>query len=54
MQGDKTVQVNLKEKLAVVVFYDTVHVNSENTVYFVNDIYGHDQALDADFMDAFG
>ena len=47
MQGDKTLQVNLKEKLAVVVFYDTVHVNSENTVFFVDDIYGHDKALDA-------
>lgn len=47
MQGDKTMQVNLKEKLAVVVFYDTVHVNSEQTVFFVDDIYGHDKALDA-------
>lgn len=47
MQGDKTLQVNLKEKLAVVVFYDTVHVNSEQVVFFVDDIYGHDKALDA-------
>ena len=47
MQGDKTMQVNLKEKLAVVVFYDTVHVNSEQVVFFVDDIYGHDKALDA-------
>ncbi len=47
MQGDKTMQVNLKEKLAVVVFYDTVHVNSEQVVHFVEDIYGHDKALDA-------
>ena len=47
MQGDKTLQVNLKDKLAVVVFYDTVHVNSENTVFFVDDIYGYDKALDA-------
>ena len=46
MQGDKTMQVNLKDKLAVVVFYDTVHVNSEQTVFFVDDIYGHDKALD--------
>ena len=46
MQGDKTMQVNLKEKLAVVVFYDTVHVNSEQVVHFVEDIYGHDKALD--------
>jgi len=47
MQGDKTLQVNLKEKLAVIVFYDTVHVNSEQVVYFVDDIYGHDKSLDA-------
>lgn len=47
MQGNKTMQVNLKEKLKVVVFYDTVHVNSEQIVYFVDDIYGHDKALDA-------
>lgn len=47
MQGDKTMQVNLKEKLAVVVFYDTVHVNSEQVVFFVDDIYGHDKSLDA-------
>jgi len=47
MQGNKTMQVNLKEKLTVVVFYDTVHVNSEHTVYFVDDIYGHDKTLDA-------
>jgi murein L,D-transpeptidase YcbB/YkuD len=39
--------VNLKEKITVVIFYDTVHVNSENVVFFVDDIYGHDAALDA-------
>lgn len=47
MQGDKPLQVNLKKKLAVVVFYDTVHVNSEEVVFFVDDIYGHDKTLDA-------
>ena len=30
----------------VVLFYDTVHVNSEGEVFFVDDIYGHDEALD--------
>jgi murein L,D-transpeptidase YcbB/YkuD len=30
----------------VVIFYDTVHVNSEGVVHFVSDIYGHDRALD--------
>ncbi len=47
MQGDRTLQANLKDKLAVVVFYDTVHVNSEQVVFFVDDIYGHDRRSDA-------
>jgi len=47
MNGSKPQQVNLKEKVTVVVFYDTVHVNSENVVFFVDDIYGHDKSLDA-------
>jgi murein L,D-transpeptidase YcbB/YkuD len=47
MQGDRPTRVNLKEKLTVVLFYATVHVNSEDEAFFVNDIYGHDRALDA-------
>jgi murein L,D-transpeptidase YcbB/YkuD len=46
MQAERPTRVNLKEPLLVVVFYDTVHVNSEGVVHFVRDIYGHDQALD--------
>lgn len=46
MQGTKPTQVNLRERLRVVIFYDTVHVNSEGVVHFVGDIYGHDRALD--------
>jgi murein L,D-transpeptidase YcbB/YkuD len=46
MQGERPTRVNLKEPLMVVIFYDTVHVNSEGVVHFVGDIYGHDQALD--------
>jgi murein L,D-transpeptidase YcbB/YkuD len=46
MQGDGPTQVNLPEPLRVVIFYDTVHVNSENVVHFVSDIYGHDRVLD--------
>ena len=46
MQGDRPTQVNLRERLRVVIFYDTVHVNSEGVVHFVSDIYGHDRALD--------
>jgi murein L,D-transpeptidase YcbB/YkuD len=46
MQGERPTQVNLPEPLRVVIFYDTVHVNSENVVHFVSDIYGHDRTLD--------
>ncbi|MEZ5287528.1 MAG: L,D-transpeptidase family protein [Vicinamibacterales bacterium] len=47
MKGDRPTRVNLKAPLTVVLFYDTVHVNSEGVVFFVEDIYGHDRALDA-------
>jgi murein L,D-transpeptidase YcbB/YkuD len=46
MQGERPTQVNLRERLRVVIFYDTVHVNSEGVVHFVGDIYGHDRVLD--------
>jgi murein L,D-transpeptidase YcbB/YkuD len=46
MQGERPTQVNLAQRLRVVIFYDTVHVNSEGIVHFVGDIYGHDRALD--------
>ncbi len=46
LQGDRPTQVNLEQPLRVVIFYDTVHVNSEGIVHFVGDIYGHDRALD--------
>jgi len=47
MQGARPTRVNLKEHLTVVIFYDTVHINSEGVVFFADDIYGHDRALDA-------
>jgi L,D-transpeptidase YcbB len=46
MQAERPTQANLREPLRVVIFYDTVHVNSENVVHFVSDIYGHDRILD--------
>jgi murein L,D-transpeptidase YcbB/YkuD len=46
MQEERPTQVNLSQRLRVVIFYDTVHVNSEGVVHFVGDIYGHDRALD--------
>jgi murein L,D-transpeptidase YcbB/YkuD len=47
MQGERPTRVNLKQPLTVVLFYDTVHVNSEGVVFFVGDIYDHDRQLDA-------
>jgi murein L,D-transpeptidase YcbB/YkuD len=47
MDGSRPTRVNLKRPITVVLFYDTVHVNSEGVVFFVDDIYGHDRALDA-------
>ncbi len=46
MQAERPARVNLKEPLTVVLFYDTVHVNSEEVVHFASDIYGHDKELD--------
>jgi L,D-transpeptidase YcbB len=46
MQGERPARVNLTAPLMVVIFYDTVHVNSEGVVHFVGDIYGHDEVLD--------
>jgi murein L,D-transpeptidase YcbB/YkuD len=47
MQANHPTRVNLKEPLTVVLFYATVHVNSEGVVSFVEDIYRHDRQLDA-------
>lgn len=46
MHAERPTRVNLREQLVVVLFYDTVHVNSEGVVHFVGDIYGHDRVLD--------
>jgi murein L,D-transpeptidase YcbB/YkuD len=46
MQGERPTRVDLKQPLTVIIFYDTVHVNSEGVVFFVDDIYRHDEELD--------
>ena len=46
MTGAKPVRVDLLEPMTVVLFYDTVHVSRQGVVYFLEDIYGHDKALD--------
>jgi murein L,D-transpeptidase YcbB/YkuD len=47
MQGERPIRVGLDEPLRVVLFYVTVHVDSEGVVYFADDIYGDDDKLDA-------
>ncbi len=46
MRGERPTRVNLTEPLKVVLFYVTVHVNSEGVVFFAEDIYGDDAMLD--------
>ena len=45
MAAERPTRVNLKTPVTVVLFYDTVHVNSEGVVFFAEDIYGHDREL---------
>jgi murein L,D-transpeptidase YcbB/YkuD len=46
MKAARPTQVNLKEKLAVFLFYDTAYVDSKGVVNFADDYYGHDARLD--------
>jgi len=46
MQGTRPTQVNLKEKIHVILFYDTAYVDSKGLVYFADDYYGHDAKLE--------
>jgi len=45
MAGAKPTQVNLKRTLTVMIFYDTVYVDSTGEVNFADDYYGHDAKL---------
>ena len=38
--------MNLKEKLTVILFYDTAYVGSSGRVRFTDDYYGHDARLE--------
>ena len=42
MGGAMPTQVNLKRTLTVMIFYDTVYVDSTGVVNFADDYYGHD------------
>ena len=47
MNGDKNnVQVNLTQRIPVLIVYGTVVVNEENQIRFFDDIYGYDAALE--------
>ena len=46
MKGGRPTRVNLEEPLRVILFYVTVHVDSEGIVFFADDIYGDDAVLD--------
>ena len=45
MAGAAPTQVNLTRKLRVMIFYDTVYVDSAGVVSFADDYYGHDARL---------
>jgi murein L,D-transpeptidase YcbB/YkuD len=46
MNGERPTQVNLKQKLRVILFYDTAYVDSKGVVHFADDYYGHDAKLE--------
>jgi murein L,D-transpeptidase YcbB/YkuD len=47
MNGASPTQVNLKESLSVILFYDTAYADSSGVVHFADDYYGHDAKLEA-------
>lgn len=46
MHGTTTQQVNLARPISVLIVYGTAIVSEDGTVYFYDDIYGHDAALE--------
>jgi murein L,D-transpeptidase YcbB/YkuD len=46
MKGERPTRATLKEKLLVVLFYDTVLVDAKGLVHFSDDYYGHDAKLE--------
>jgi len=46
MNGSTTQQVNLAHPIPVLIVYGTVVVPEDGAVYFYDDIYGHDAALE--------
>lgn len=46
MKGERPTRASLKEKLLVVLFYDTALVDAKGLVHFSDDYYGHDAKLE--------
>jgi murein L,D-transpeptidase YcbB/YkuD len=47
MAGERTLQVNLKQPLPVILFYTTAVAMPGGRVHFTADIYGHDRRLES-------
>jgi murein L,D-transpeptidase YcbB/YkuD len=45
MEGDRPTRVNLGSTIPVIIFYTTALVDPDGTVFFYDDIYGHDEVL---------
>lgn len=46
MHGERPTRVNLRTPIPVVIFYTTALVEPDGTVFFFEDIYGHDVTLE--------
>ena len=46
MNGQTTQEVNLAHRIPVLILYGTAIVPEDGLVYFYDDIYGHDAALE--------
>lgn len=46
MNGDKTIQVDIKDPIPVLILYGTAVVKEDGEIQFFDDIYGYDAALE--------
>jgi L,D-transpeptidase YcbB len=46
MNGDETLRVNLQKPIPAWILYGTAVVQEDGEVHFLEDIYGHDAALE--------
>jgi len=45
--GQDNHQVNLKQQIPIVIFYQTANIGDDGQVHFFDDLYGYDKQLDA-------